>query len=951
MKKTVCIFSLILLFVSKLLGVEIERIVPMTSDTHLKVEVHLKGSINETFELSGIINDSKSKAVLWQGVLGQYLLKNNTDTVIIVNINGLDTQLWTPVNPQLYHLNIKAGNSTAEKRIGFRRFEMKGGQFYLNGKPIYLRGNAINPPQRGVPAELEGSKEFARDYVRFMKSINMNLIRIPDNQNWLDVCDEEGMMVFGGRYGRPKGATADAPPVDFNLSEETYKNIDLGPFTSHPSVVIYILSNEMPYTGKAGDLYRDFLKKMYDSLLKWDNTRLYICNAGYGLGKSADIYDVHRYWGWYYNSFLTYLNMRDMDMWQNEGRIQPITFTECVGNYTGVDGRFNLCSRTKQPGAQKCWTGHLPDDQQADAALTYQAFVLKNATEMFRRLRKQNSRLAGTMPFSIIFYNWDGVNSFAEMKPKPAAFQYRISYQPVLLSWENWQTQVYAKNGLSLIAHVVNDDEFCRDLNSAKIKWKLSQNGKAFVSGEAQLPVIPYYSTGEKPMKIDLPSTLSSGYYKLEGEVWNNNEKLSFNETEIFIAGTDWVNMPMQNEVIQIYDIGGQTYSALLRLGYEPVKTNLDKNLKKKGLLIIGENSLTDLSADKSAQLSEYLKSGGRILCLKQNDTSFDTKWLPIGNVKMLTESANDPEYLSPTYTYRDGMNINLERSYHSVFEGLAPDMFRLWSDYSNFDESKLGFPQIYPVSNGFDLTSSDLSKVAVIANYSRGLAATGLAELFSAKGSVLLSGFDIISRVGIDPVAERFLVNMVNYMLTVENHQTYVQISEPIMWGDYASEKGIVTGAYNGLMLNTKPVVPEVSKAAFRQKVDKLGYQYVGNYGGWNSNPGIQYIADGRRAVAPFSYSAGGSTVIDESVEVGEGFFYVSVSKYLGKMHTTFENVTKTPLEMTITINDKLSRTYTIAPLSIIEVETKLPQHNGDLKVNFKGSRQLVIKSTDFHR
>ena len=64
--------------------------------------------------------------------------------------------------------------------------------FHLNGKPIYLRGNAINPPERGIPESLERSKEFARDYVRFMKSLNINIIRIPDDQNWMDVCDEEG---------------------------------------------------------------------------------------------------------------------------------------------------------------------------------------------------------------------------------------------------------------------------------------------------------------------------------------------------------------------------------------------------------------------------------------------------------------------------------------------------------------------------------------------------------------------------------------------------------------------------------------------------------------------------------------------------------------------------------------------------------------------------------------
>ena len=49
------------------------------------------------------------------------------------------------------------------------------------------------------------------------------------------------MMIFAGRYGRPKHGTNTAPPADFDLSFKTYKEIDLGPFTPHPSVVIYIL--------------------------------------------------------------------------------------------------------------------------------------------------------------------------------------------------------------------------------------------------------------------------------------------------------------------------------------------------------------------------------------------------------------------------------------------------------------------------------------------------------------------------------------------------------------------------------------------------------------------------------------------------------------------------------------------------------------------------------------
>jgi hypothetical protein len=87
------------------------------------------------------------------------------------------------------------------------------------------------------------------------------------------------------------------------------------------------MSDEMPYKGTLGHKWDNFLSACYKELIKWDHTRPYIDNAGYGMCRSADIFDVHRYWGWYYNSFLTYMNLRDTALWQNEGRVQSITFT------------------------------------------------------------------------------------------------------------------------------------------------------------------------------------------------------------------------------------------------------------------------------------------------------------------------------------------------------------------------------------------------------------------------------------------------------------------------------------------------------------------------------------------------------------------------------------------------------------------------------------------------
>src|SRR5690606_42046629 len=131
-------------------------------------------------------------------------------------------------------------------------------------------------------------------------------------------------------------------------------------------------------------------------------------NAGYGFGRSGYVCAIHRYWGWYYNSFVSYSTLRDPRVCWRSDRVQPITLTEAVRNYTGVDGRFNLVSRSKQPDSQLNWTGHAPDSEQAERGLAPQALLAKQAIEITSRLRARNTSLAAIMPSSIPFHRRSG---------------------------------------------------------------------------------------------------------------------------------------------------------------------------------------------------------------------------------------------------------------------------------------------------------------------------------------------------------------------------------------------------------------------------------------------------------------------------------------------------------------------------------------------------------------
>ena len=459
-------------------GLEIGKVIAITTTNSVRVEIpSATGQDFNGVEFNAEITPARGGAVLWKGSLGQAAADAGKGALLSHTISGLKPTLWSPDSPMLYNLKVtaaKEGNLVEEKtvRVGFRSFEIENGQFHLNGHPVFLRGIAINPPGRTIPAAAGESRAFAEAYVRYLKSQNVNIFRltVDDSQVWFDVCDELGMMMYAGHYGSPFGSDEgkDAAPKDFDKSIAIYRELLEG-FASHPSIVMYLLSNELPTHGKRGEMFSEFLTRAHGVLKAWDSTRPYIGNAGYGEGREGDVCDVHRYWGWYYNSFLTYYNLRDklypQPLFGDPAKNQPLTFTECVGSFTGWSGELNII-RSKQLAPQLGWIGHSSEPR--EDALAYQAFMVRQAAESFRRMRPENPRLSGLMPFTILFHNWDGISSFDQMKPKPAMNQMGISYQPVLLSWELWTPQVYAGTTVRAIAHVINDAENGRALKARR---------------------------------------------------------------------------------------------------------------------------------------------------------------------------------------------------------------------------------------------------------------------------------------------------------------------------------------------------------------------------------------------------------------------------------------------------------------------------------------------------
>lgn len=926
-------------------ALEIEKLVPFAWTNSVRIEAAFRTvEPVRDVDVTAEIRDCR-ETTLWSGKLRDISVPQNGTTSFSQTIGGLKPKLWSPTSPNLYHLTLTVHRgpktlAVQSTRFGFRAFENRNGQFFLNDHPIFLRGVAINPPGRTIAQNVADTRVFAEAYVRYMKSQHVNAIRLPQHsQIWFDVCDELGMMLFQGNYSAPLASTTGkhAAPDDYDASLAAYKSL-FETYARHPSILIYILANELPTSGARGKAFHNFLTHACNDLKQWDPTRLYIGNAGYGEGREGDVKDVHRYWGWYYNTFLTYYNLRDKALFGNPKLLQPLTFTECVGNYTGPRGDYNIIM-SKQLGAQLNWTGHSPD--QVHDALDYQTFMVKQATESFRRLRSQNPYLGGVMPFTIFFHNWSGITSFEQMKPKPALEQLRTSYRPILLSWEMWTPNVYAGRKITAYAHIVNDDDSFRDLENATLNAEIvDQDGRVVLDQQLKLPLIRYFKTWRKVIPFNLPETLPTGDYRITGRVVLRGEEISANATSLFIVNPKQSKPRVESSVV-IFDPKGKTRSALHELGvpFTNLRHLTDLPMTNKAL-VIGEECLNAVKPEARLSLSKFVAAGGRVLLLRQNPRTFDPSWLP-ERIEFFTALANDTHYPPRRRPFVGNMNINPERPEHPVFVGLDRRRLAMWSDYTKWNQTKPGFPALYPVTAGFRLKSPEaLARTAVLADYDRGLEGVALCEMFSGKGSFLVSAFDLVQRANLDPSADRLFLNLIRFIASDEAHDAYPLVDRPIHWGNYATERGLISGSLNGLLVNADWIVPSTNPKATPLTQDR---------GEWSTKPGDQFVPHGRLLAGRFGYSTSTGLVDLNSDELSSGMFFARIPPGRRAMRNLVENRSTAATKVHVFINGQLSGKGEVEPGKQATIIADLPFGANEVAVRYTGSKKVLLLESSF--
>ncbi|MBC7722162.1 MAG: DUF4981 domain-containing protein, partial [Pedobacter sp.] len=174
-------------------------------------------------------------------------LNAKQEEVLNIKFPVTNPQKWTAETPNLYTVVITSSEGEIlSSKVGFRKIEIDGRIFKVNGVPIKLKGVNRHEHWSDVGHAITEA-QMIKD-LEVIKQGNCNHVRTchySDDPRWYELCDEWGIwlvaeanMEYHG-YDRKfdEEPTIKAAIVDRNVANvENFKN--------HPSVIIWSLGNE-----------------------------------------------------------------------------------------------------------------------------------------------------------------------------------------------------------------------------------------------------------------------------------------------------------------------------------------------------------------------------------------------------------------------------------------------------------------------------------------------------------------------------------------------------------------------------------------------------------------------------------------------------------------------------------------------------------------------------------
>lgn len=647
--------------------------------------------------------------------------------------------LWSPQTPHLYDLNLALLDSgrvidQINERFGMREFVVRDGKFFLNGvrTRLYI-GNTLTLGQFRYyePAE----QERFRQWVKRQMAQGVNTIRYhmggTDSYLMLRICDELGMLVINEWpwFHRVESGITDPAARerfyktnDYEMEQWLYRDYN------SPSNIMWSLSNEVWTKAEV-----PLLDHSYEHMRPLDrSTRPMSADSGFHsvireLPVKTDLYDLHNY-----TMHSTYpwslvregVNL-DFDVIAKiYGKVdKPVIITESL-NLPKFRKSLSVplspgvyLENAQLPGIREIGLAAVVDPQRGYPYLI-ETFGVRTL-EQFR----QDSRIQGISPW------------FGDRDHLPDSI--RFVYGPYYVGFVGLHPNARAGAPWQGEIHVAKDPLEPRTLTArlaivdASNQVVHEQTWPVELAAEQETASITY--------DWSVPSTLSEGNYQAQLQLLDGQEIIARNRAFIRILSDETVTAAPAVTSVALYDPAGDSIlgGLLEQHGIQPQRITQIEQLDRFQVLILAPGWGPEL-APAGETIAKWIETGGRLVAFETNHTT-DVPWAPA--MKIVASSAMRQPF------------VDLVEPDHGLFAGLKRDHFDGWNGNHQLITSAL-------------ITPLSLNTLAAAGAYSGEGQLTAVTEAGIGKGSFVMTQLLAVERYETDPVAARYVQNVLRYVL-----------------------------------------------------------------------------------------------------------------------------------------------------------------------------------------
>ena len=706
--------------------VHIERVFVDTSvkAKKLTLDVRLRNDAKQavSVQIAALVKDAKGRPQT--KIDGPVVtLAPGEEKAVKVDKDWIAPNLWSPADPALYEAEVSllsAGQRVDEKtvRFGFREFEIRGRDFYLNGERIVLLRDS---QLRSLPSTR--GEMFAA--IRKIAGNPYNCIRPHLGFNasaLLEICDELGVMVVpesawhnSGNKFRVEARQAWLPQV------EEYTRRMIEEYYNHPSVVMWNLANECLW-GETDPARMEIADRIVAAARKADAGRPLDADAEVSWGGRLPVLNIH------YPESSVGNSLKEKH--PNSSFVFPNDF------YWLSQDKMNASWRAKFRWDRPLIVGEywFPSGE----ADPYSSFMGESIYDWekwaYERLDGRGESAAKDNEFTrsrqgiTDAYRVQGVAGINPWAGDGAAIMPQVAVRP-LDYFPNFPAGKTAARRFV----VFNDGK--QSFNRMRLQVRLEKDGSTLWETVLPAQVNPgAFQIFDIPVKAPAAKvqTKANLSVRLIHETGSSDFPLSSHEEPVYVMPASSL-ADVDASRIRLIDPSGKTAGALAGMGLvvSPSAALSAEDLREAKVLIVGEKAGV---AGQEKALLAFAAGGGSVILLPQREG----------------------QPLPPEFPETDKDHVSTRswlRQYdHPVTRGMDDAQFSYWR------------PD-HLVSRGtFRKPASGPGRSLLDSGGLYGLRWSPLMEVPVENGVLLLSSMGLVSKAGEEPVAATLLANLIRY-------------------------------------------------------------------------------------------------------------------------------------------------------------------------------------------